>query len=527
MAGLKVRLDDGSEVGPMDLEMVQTWFSQGLISGRTLVQKAGAPRWVRLAEAVDLRNWQAPRVAGARRPGARGDAASPAFAGAEGVPGRWRLFVASGLLLVLAAAAFLVAVWPDRLRPELDGVPWIRVGLALCALGLLLVRAWDVARRIVRLVALLAAAAALPMAGLFVARGMRGEALATLASAWLLVAGLVGLLAPRLPWLPAIAALVVIGAGGAGLVRFAPAEGGGAPAAINAWAAAGGQVLDAEIGLSLALPRGWVVLKPGNPLVPAPAHTRVALANPRVSGYALLLVQPPPSRVLMLEHYLDHVITQRRLAATAYDEDWRRDGRLGAVASRRAAGRRAGSDGRFVERAAVAQDGDRYFALVAWVPEAGGGRALEEIDALEAAITLSGVRDAGRRAAVQTANLELPHLSLRAIERLVELGGPAAPGELFRRAVAASARGIPSLAPGEAQELQALTGTALVALTWSERSQLGDYLRRAAAAQATQPDEDERMRTLMKTGSARLGESQRARLGALHGRAIEAALAGP
>ena len=31
MAGLKVRLDDGSEVGPLDLRMVQTWFQQGLI----------------------------------------------------------------------------------------------------------------------------------------------------------------------------------------------------------------------------------------------------------------------------------------------------------------------------------------------------------------------------------------------------------------------------------------------------------------------------------------------------------------
>jgi hypothetical protein len=29
-SGLKVRLDDGSEVGPLDLRMLQTWFEQGL-----------------------------------------------------------------------------------------------------------------------------------------------------------------------------------------------------------------------------------------------------------------------------------------------------------------------------------------------------------------------------------------------------------------------------------------------------------------------------------------------------------------
>ena len=33
MAGYKVRLGDGSEIGPMDLEALKTWQLQGLVDG--------------------------------------------------------------------------------------------------------------------------------------------------------------------------------------------------------------------------------------------------------------------------------------------------------------------------------------------------------------------------------------------------------------------------------------------------------------------------------------------------------------
>ncbi len=523
MAGLKVRLDDGSDVGPMDLEMVRTWFQQGLIDSETPVQRAGSPRWVRLADVVDLRNWGGSRAAPSRARGAAREAGGGA-AGAGSIEGRWRLFVAMGVLFILGLAAFAAAVWPDRARPELDDAPWVRIGLALVAIGLLLVRGWNVGRRMVRITALLAVAAAFPLAGVFVARGVRGEALLALASAWLVGAGLVALLAPSLSRLASAAALLVVAAGLGGLVRFAPAERGTVAAGIAEWSAAEAGIVDAEIGLTVTLPRGWVVLKPGNPIVPAPEHTRATLAQPRLAAYALLLVEPAPPGVLMLEHYLDHVIAERRAAATAYEEEWRRDGRLGKVASRRASNRRGDAEGWLVERVIVARDGDRYFGLVCWAPDAGGGRALEELDALEGAVTLSGLRDARRRDAVQKANLELPHLSLAAIERLVEVLGPVAPAELFRKGVAASGRGRGSLAPQEAQELQALTTAALAGLTPRERARLADYLRRVRVGQSTEPAEDERMRLLLKTGVTRLGPSERTRLGTLNERAIAAAV---
>jgi hypothetical protein len=520
--GLKVRLDDGSEVGPLELRMLQTWFQQGLISPDSMVQKPGNPRWVKLSEATNLREWGPPPTLKPRGRGI-GRGPSPALldSGPEVAEGGWRLRVASVLLFVLALGAGFAVFWPDRVRPDLDGTPWVQVGLGLGALALALLPRWDLARKAVRVVCLLGAGAAFPLAGVFVAKGMRGEALLVLASAWLLAAGLVAFLGPALSRLASAASLLLVLLGIAGLVRYAAAEPSSVPA-LAQWASGERKVTNDEIGLTLTAPAGWTVLKPANTLVPVPASGRATLAQPRVGGYAFLLVEPAPAGVLQIEHYLDHVVAQRRGSASAFDEEWRRDGRLGQVESRRASLRRVSAEGRFVERAVVARDGDRYFALVAWVPESAGGRALEEIDALEAAVTLSGVRDAGRRAAVQQANLELPHLSVGAIQRLVESGGPGTPAELFRRSVAASARGLSSLGPAGSQELQALTTAALALLPKKERAQLVDYLGRAGAGQPTHPEEDEPMRVLMKAAASHLGTAQRTRMGELNEAAIGA-----
>jgi hypothetical protein len=488
-----------------------------------MVQKPGNPRWMRLSDATDLKQWgPPPMIKAGGRPRTRGGV-DLELDGVEYPEGRWRLFVAAALFFVLAAGAGACLYWHDRVRPELDGAPWLQIALGTGALGLLLVRGWDWGRRIARIAALIAAAGAFPLAGLFVAKGVRGEALWVLAFAWLLASGFAAFLAPGLSRLVSVASLLLVLLAGAGLVRYVPAEASTAPA-VAPWTAPERRIADAEVGLSLAVPPGWVVLKPGNSLVTLPAAGKASLAQPRVSGYAFLLVEQAPPRVQLLEHYLDYVVAARRSASTSFDEEWRRDGRLGTVAARRAATRRSTSEGRFVERISVAQDGDRYFALVSWVPEAGAGRALEEIDALEAAVALSGVRDAGRQAAVQDANLELPQLSVAAIQLLVESGGPGAPAELFRRSVAASTRGLPGLGPAGAQELQALTSAALDTLPKKERAQLAAYLGRVAADQPTQPQEDEQMRFLMKTAAARLPAPRRDRLGELNETSIRRAL---
>jgi hypothetical protein len=152
---------------------------------------------------------------------------------------------------------------------------------------------------------------------LFVAKGMRGvcsRPRVRLAPGF----GFVAFLAPGLR--PSAVGLLVVLLGGAGLVRYVPAEASAVPA-VAPWTAPERRVADEEMGLTLAVPQGWVVLKPGNALVTAPAAARATLAQPRVSGYAFLLVEPAPQRVL-LPSTTDHVIAERR--ASPFDEDWRR-----------------------------------------------------------------------------------------------------------------------------------------------------------------------------------------------------------
>jgi hypothetical protein len=524
MADLKVRLDDGSEVGPMDLGMVRTWFQHGLLTRDTLVQRRGSTRWVRLSEAVDLSKWASSAATSGRSRAAGRSPAAASPSDPEGGRPRWSLWVGSASFALLAAAALVVAFRPGLVRPELDGAPWLQIGFVSLALALALVRGWETGRRVVRAVCTLAVAAAFPVAGVFVARGMRKEALLALASGVVLALGFVLLLAPRRSTLTTSAALLVLALGAAGAVRFARA-GPGPALEVGTWASGERRITNPEIGLDLTLPAGWVALKPANPLVPAAPGAVLPLAQARVSGFALLLSEPAPPGVLALEHYLDDVIARRRAGATAVEEEWRRDGRLGALASRRAAICRVESGRRFTERVVVARDADRYLALVTWVPEEGGGRALEEADALEAATVFSAVRGRTRGEAIQTATLELPHLSPDVIERLVETGGPAPAAALFRRAATASARGLATLGPAETRELQALTASSVASLSYGDRAPLADYLRRAAAGQQTPADEDERMCRLARTATLRLSAAQRARLQHLHGLAIRAALA--
>ena len=50
----------------------------------------------------------------------------------------------------------------------------------------------------------------------------------------------------------------------------------------------------AHLHLRLELPDGWVVLRPGNPLVAAPEEALVTIAQPRLEGYGYVAAEPAP-----------------------------------------------------------------------------------------------------------------------------------------------------------------------------------------------------------------------------------------
>ena len=237
---------------------------------------------------------------------------------------RMRVKVVGGLLLLAAAGFGLLAWRPGAALSAFDGAPWLQLALGALALGLALIPGWQLTRNLVRIVLILAAFALFPLAGILFAQGERGAALIALGSAWLIVSGLAALLPRRLGWAGLIVAALPVAAGGYGVYRFGRAQASEAEQRIQEWTTGERRFTDDALGLTLDAPEGWVLLKPGNPLVKAPKDARVTLALTRHGGGAYLVTEPAPRAVATADQYLD------RLAAAPSH----RAGRLRAAPAR-------------------------------------------------------------------------------------------------------------------------------------------------------------------------------------------------
>src|SRR5262249_46776004 len=149
--GYKVRLADGSEIGPMNLQAVKDWYIQGLIGRDSLVLEPGKKSWQPLTKVINLKEVRveparsaperhAPAAAAARRrpPASR---AAVAEAAEEEAPepvevSTWRTRLAGVLFLASAVGAGYFYLRPDRWLPALDAAPWREIGLAQIVLGL-------------------------------------------------------------------------------------------------------------------------------------------------------------------------------------------------------------------------------------------------------------------------------------------------------------------------------------------------------------------------------------------------------
>ena len=118
MGGWKVRISDGSEIGPMDLAALRTWLAQGLVDGDSPVMRPGSRKWVPLGTVDELKGAVgATRPAGSsrarrRKAEAEVESADYGYAGAdEGQAGdRWRVRLVA-VLLIVAAAVFGLLAW--------------------------------------------------------------------------------------------------------------------------------------------------------------------------------------------------------------------------------------------------------------------------------------------------------------------------------------------------------------------------------------------------------------------------------
>ncbi len=225
MAGWKVRLGDGSEIGPMDLAALHTWLAQGLVDGDSPVMRPGSRKWVALATIPELKGaLGASRPKADSRPGARAarrpadtetdgaDESRPSICGGCGSSGS-----------CCSSRRRRSGTWPGapprRPRPSTARRGCSSRSAAL-ALGLALLPGWDLARRGVRVALLLVAFALFPLAGILIAQGERGAGLLALASVWLFASGLAALLPRTLGWAGVTLALLPVLAAGYGAWRF-------------------------------------------------------------------------------------------------------------------------------------------------------------------------------------------------------------------------------------------------------------------------------------------------------------------
>jgi hypothetical protein len=262
-AAFKVRLEDGMEVGPLDGEMLRSWYQQGLIKRNSEIRAKGSKRWVRLSDTFDISDW------GPATPSAGGRPRAEDLAGLDAddeeliddaAPQTWRTYVACALFFLLAATAGYFSIFPAQFR-TLPHAPWREIALGFVLLGLLLVRGWEPMRKVVRALVLILTLGLFPLAEVMIFHGVPWRSLVVLVPAVVMGFGLFFFLSGRYkPWFRIAANLFWIAAGAAGVLML----GAFPPPAVAAW-------MDAPSPLPAALAPAMVGAGPVATATPVPS----------------------------------------------------------------------------------------------------------------------------------------------------------------------------------------------------------------------------------------------------------------
>jgi hypothetical protein len=536
--GYKVRLGDGSEIGPLEMDMVRSWYQGGLIDSDSPVQRAGTNRWTTLGEAVNLRDWGG--SSSSRRGSGKKAIRSKDTSGGGGRSRgdeqvsygsswreSWGTRLAGVLFFVGAIGAGLCAWKPESVIPAFDGAPWLQIALGLLAFGLATIPGWELGRKATRVAVLLVAIALLPLTGILLAQGLRGTPLIVLGCVWILASSFFAFLADPVPgWLKAGLFLLVVGGAGFGIVRFGYAPETDDQRQVREWTTPDRHYSDATLGVAFDVPRGWVLLKKDNPVYTPPAEAKVAFANPRLGGFGYFIAESAPAGIASVNQYLDHSFQTRRKATPSLKEASREEAAVGALKGQKAvAGWEAGGT-RYRDLTTVWKDGWVYYALVRFVPE-GPSVTDGDLEALTEGVSTTGTLGGRLQTAVQNVTLEIPHLSPAAAEILMGQSEARVlePDQAFRRAFDALGRALPTWTAAESKELAQILNGVYVSLSSKDRGRLGSWVERVRSGQMTSPEDDKEMCQLMKGSVLRLPAMRRGRLQALFDKAILANVA--
>jgi hypothetical protein len=215
----KVKISDGSVVGPFDVPTLQSWYYQELITKDSPVLILRTNRWSTLREVLNIGKDQQKREEEA-------DQAAEAEASVAFIERGGRM--TAGALLIAGAVAAIAAVFMPQVwaRPDLSPMPWRELGYGQILLAITALHDATWTRRVARTGVFLAGLALFPLLGFLILRGIGKEGLAVMASALLMTSGLFFLLSPSLRWTRLAGAVATFLIGAYGVFRFGVMLGG-------------------------------------------------------------------------------------------------------------------------------------------------------------------------------------------------------------------------------------------------------------------------------------------------------------
>ncbi len=530
MSGYKVRLDDGSEIGPLDLASLRSWFSDGLINPESLILAPGSRRWTRLRQTIDIKAWGGTTLRSKKR---KTNATESKAQGrgsrtpSEPLVDRLRLPLAGSLFIACAALAGFWVLRPERLKAALNEWPWVEIGLAFLALGLALFVRKAFMRAVAFLVVTLAAVATLSMAGVLFVQKAPLPAYLVLGSGVVILLGFLATLEGRTgSWLRTVLGSLAVVGGLVGVAWFGFVPSDNAESAVRQWALPESDLTDTQAGVRLRLPDGWRLVKPGAPFLSAPEGVIARVARLDATAFGYLTAQTAPRGMILLEPLVDIAIVTRRNAVPTLRNTERSALDLGGLSARRVLGESGDASSPTRELIEIWRDGYTIFTIVGWGKAENAAELGTRFDGLLAGFESLGGSGKRLADAVQKATAEVPFVSAVSAERIMSMSeaGVLEPPEVFKRAQVLAGKGIPRLGQAEVRELQTILDQAYRAMDRRDRARLAAYLGQVRAGRTTEAAADGDMCTLMSRSLAMLPETAHQRLEALYEKAINVAL---
>jgi hypothetical protein len=285
------------------------------------------------------------------------------------------------------------------------------------------------------------------------------------------------------------------------------------------------RVEEAQSGLVVELPTGWVALRRDNPFVSRP-EARLFLAQPAVSAFGTVSVAVRPRQMDNLDAHLDELLQLRLPRRPSQKEAGRADVQLGKGQGRLV--RTTWDDGLTPMQGATVAWADGYdlFSLDVWAPASAGEAFEAQVKALCQGISTRGQVSARLDEAVERLAVEVPELSRDALRLLVaeRLSEGRGLEDVPTAAIRAVNRGLDALAPAEASEMRGIYQQVWEPVPEEERVRLASLMTEIKAGRPVRAEDVLALRAVLKTGVLALPEEQRTRLQELSGRAVRQSL---